>query len=91
MCFGAAAQELIDKENTTWHKNDPAARRERFARIRAHWGEITQIMEEELPSAADTVALMQSLACQSPRGISALPIRKPAMRSCTPAISATSI
>ena len=59
--FGGAAQTLIDREHTLWHKNDPAARKERFKRIRGHWNEILAIMDEELPGVSDTLALMQSL------------------------------
>jgi len=59
--FGSVAQTLIDKENTEWHKNDPDGRRARFTRIRDHWDEIVQIMDEELPDTAETVALMRRL------------------------------
>lgn len=59
--FGGAAQALIGKEDALWHKNDPDARRARFMRIRDHWDEILQIMDEELPDTAETLALMRSL------------------------------
>lgn len=59
--FGNTAQTLIDKEYSAWHKNDPAARRERFGRLWGHWDEILRIMDEELPDAAATLALMRSL------------------------------
>lgn len=59
--FGDTAQTLIDKERSAWHKNDPAAREARFSRIAAHWDEILQIMQEELPDTAQTLALMRSL------------------------------
>jgi glycerol-1-phosphate dehydrogenase [NAD(P)+] len=59
--FGSTAQTLIDKETSAWHKNDPNARKERFARLRDHWEEILKIMDEELPDAAATLALMRSL------------------------------
>ena len=59
--FGDTAQTLIDKEHSAWHKNDPAAREARFRRIAAHWDEILQIMNEELPDTAQTLALMRSL------------------------------
>lgn len=59
--FGGAAEELIDKEHTLWHKNDPDARRERFGRIRGHWDEILSIMDGELPDPDETIALMRSL------------------------------
>lgn len=59
--FGVTAQSLIDKEYTAWHKNDPKGRRERFARIQTHWDKILQIMNEELPDTAETLALMQAL------------------------------
>ena len=59
--FGDTAQTLIDKEYTAWHKNDPDARILRFYRIRDHWGEITKIMDEELPGVDATLALMRSL------------------------------
>ena len=68
--FGGAAEELIHKENTLWHKNDPGARMKRFARIRDHWDEILTIMDEELPDTAATIALMKSLRLPvSPREI----------------------
>ncbi|MFH1512915.1 MAG: sn-glycerol-1-phosphate dehydrogenase, partial [Bacillota bacterium] len=68
--FGGAAQALIDRENTLWHKNDPKGRSERFARIRDHWDEILKIMDEELPDTAATLALMQSLRLPTtPAGI----------------------
>ncbi len=59
--FGSTAQTLIDREHITWHKNDSGARMARFARIRDHWGDILTIMDEELPDADETIALMRSL------------------------------
>ncbi len=59
--FGSAAETLIEKEHTLWHKNDPDARRARFLRIRDHWDEILTIMDEELPDLDETAALMRSL------------------------------
>lgn len=68
--FGGVAQTLIDREHTQWHKNDPGARRERFASIRDHWDDILTIMDEELPNTTDTLALMRSLRLPtSPREI----------------------
>lgn len=58
--FGAAAQTLIDSENTLWHKNDPALHAQRLERILDHWDELTAIMEEELPDTAAIEALMRS-------------------------------
>ena len=66
--FGSAAETLIEKENTLWHKNDPDARRARFARIRDHWDEILTIMDEELPDPDETVALMRSLGLPTTPG-----------------------
>jgi glycerol-1-phosphate dehydrogenase [NAD(P)+] len=66
--FGGAAEELIVKEHTLWHKNDPSARRARFRRILAHWDEITAIMDEELPDAGETIALMKSLGLPTAPG-----------------------
>ena len=66
--FGGAAEELIVKEHTLWHKNDPSARRARFHRILAHWDEITAIMDEELPDAGETIALMKSLGLPTAPG-----------------------
>ena len=59
--FGSAADELIQKEHTLWHKNDQDARRTRFERIRDHWDEIIALIDEELPDADETIALMKSL------------------------------
>ena len=59
--FGDTAQTLIDKEYALWHKNEPEGRMERFAHIRGHWDEIIRIMDEELPSTAETVSLMRGL------------------------------
>jgi len=59
--FGGAAQQLIDNENTLWHKNDPARHAERLERILANWDEITRIMADELPDTAQTEALMRAV------------------------------
>ncbi|MBN1776921.1 MAG: sn-glycerol-1-phosphate dehydrogenase [Clostridiales bacterium] len=68
--FGGAAEELIRKEYSVWHKNDPGARMARFTRIRDHWDEILRIMDEELPDTAETIGLMRSLRLPvSPREI----------------------
>lgn len=58
--FGAAAQTLIDSENTLWHKNDPALHAQRLERILAHWDALTAIMEQELPQTAAIEALMRN-------------------------------
>ena len=59
--FGSAAQTLIDSENSLWHKNDPTQHRERLHRILTHWGEIRQIMAEELPDTEAILSLMKAL------------------------------
>ncbi|MBR5546208.1 MAG: sn-glycerol-1-phosphate dehydrogenase [Clostridia bacterium] len=57
--FGKAAQTLIDKEKSIWHKNDPAEHRKRMDIILANWEQIMKIAEEELPPTDDIVALME--------------------------------
>lgn len=59
--FGAAAQTLIDSEHTQWRLNDPDKHQERLNRILAHWPEIVQIMDEELPPTQDIIAMMEKL------------------------------
>lgn len=58
--FGAAAQTLIDSENTLWHKNDPAQHAQRLERILANWEQLTAIMAQELPETAAIEALMRA-------------------------------
>ena len=59
--FGAAAQTLLDSERQCWHLNDPARSRARRERILTQWPELLRIMDEELPPADQTIALMRSL------------------------------
>lgn len=56
--YGQAAQTLIDREYDLWHKNDPAAHRERLERILACWPQICEAMDA-LPDPAAILALMQ--------------------------------
>ena len=46
--FGRSAQEIIDLE-AVYHKNDPGAHEKRLDRIIAHWAEIRNAVNEELP------------------------------------------
>ena len=57
--FGKAAQTLIDKEKTIWHKNDPAEHQKRMDIILANWDAIMKIAEEELPPTDEIIALME--------------------------------
>jgi len=57
--FGKAAQTLIDKEKTIWHKNDPAEHQKRMDIILANWDQIMKIADEELPPTAEIIALME--------------------------------
>jgi len=59
--FGAAAQTLIDSENQSWHKNDPARHAQRLERILGNWDELTRIMAEELPDTDAVLSLMRGL------------------------------
>jgi len=57
--FGKAAQTLIDKEKTLWHKNDPRKHQKRLDLILKNWDAIMRIVEEEIPPTDDIVALME--------------------------------
>lgn len=56
--FGAVAPEIFALEEKA-HKNDPAKHEARLETIAAHWGEIQQIIAEELPSRESIYALME--------------------------------
>lgn len=47
--FGSAAGEIIAAEKRL-HKNDPQKHAQRLCRIMEHWGEILNIIEQEVPS-----------------------------------------
>ncbi len=57
--MGGSADTLIRAEKTEWHNNDPAARAHRFDCIRKNWDALLRIMDEELPDAAQVLALMK--------------------------------
>lgn len=57
--YGPAADEVIEKEHTQYHKNDLAAHEQRLNIILAHWQDILGIMDEELPPLNELEALMQ--------------------------------
>lgn len=57
--YGPAADEVIEKEHTQYHKNDLVTHKQRLDIILAHWRDILDIMDEELPSLQELKALMQ--------------------------------
>ena len=57
--FGKAAQTLIEKEQSIWHKNDPELHQKRLNIILENWEQIMKIADEELPPTADIIALME--------------------------------
>ena len=59
--FGKAAEAVIEQEHTKQHKNDAARHAARIENILAHWDEILQIIDEELPSSQSIAALMADL------------------------------
>ena len=58
--YGPSAEDVIEKEHAQFHKNDPAAHRQRLERICAHWEDLLTIMAEELPPHSRLLALMQA-------------------------------
>ncbi len=59
--FGGAADAIILNEQEKYQKNTPDAHRTRLANTLAHWEEIQNIIQEELPSASGIERLMQGL------------------------------
>ncbi|MBO4378059.1 MAG: sn-glycerol-1-phosphate dehydrogenase [Clostridia bacterium] len=57
--YGPAADDVIEKEHVQYHKNDPAAHKQRLDIILAQWQDILRIMDEELPPLQELEALMQ--------------------------------
>ena len=57
--FGKTADEIVAIENKV-HKNDPARLAKRIDAICAHWDEILQIIDEELPAFEPLYALLKS-------------------------------
>ena len=57
--FGGIAPEILALEARA-HKNDPAKHKARLERIETHWGDIQQIIREELPTRQSIRALMAS-------------------------------
>ncbi|MEG0864506.1 MAG: sn-glycerol-1-phosphate dehydrogenase [Clostridia bacterium] len=58
--FGSAADTILEKAKREG-KNDPAKQQERLERILAHWEDILDIVNEELPPTAEISALMKGL------------------------------
>lgn len=58
--FGGAADTVLALEDEI-HKNDPVRHQHRLSLILAHWGDIQQIIDDELPQTRDIELLMQSL------------------------------
>lgn len=58
--FGGAAYTVLALEDEI-HKNDPVRHQHRLSLILAHWGDIQQIIDDELPQTRDIEMLMQSL------------------------------
>ncbi len=56
--YGPAADEVIEKEHTQYHKNDPAAHKQRLNILLAHWQDVLNIMDKELPPLQELEALM---------------------------------
>lgn len=54
--FGETAQELIDAEHTSHHKNSAEKHEARLSALLAHWPEIERIIAEELPPAGSLEA-----------------------------------
>ncbi|MDL2205556.1 sn-glycerol-1-phosphate dehydrogenase [Eubacteriales bacterium OttesenSCG-928-N13] len=58
--FGQTTPQILAIEQKE-HKNDPAKHEVRLEKIIAHWQDILQIIEEELPPTEQIVSLMQQL------------------------------
>lgn len=59
--FGSAAEAIIGKEKSEYHKNDPEGHAKRVAAIIANWPEILRAIDEELPPAEELLRLARML------------------------------
>lgn len=59
--FGKTAEPVIELERTSFHNNDADAHAARVEKIVAHWDELIEIMNEELPATDEIELLMKSL------------------------------